>query len=65
MLFVKNLTFLQPFFLGKIGREKLFSDVLDRIIAFLDNKNNNIKRSPNCIFPKGLVHDFSLKLALS
>ena len=64
MLFVKNLTFLQPFFLGKIGREKLFNDVLDRIIAFLDNKNN-IKRSPNCIFPKGLVHDFGLKLALS
>ena len=65
MLFVKNLTFLQPFFLGKIGREKLFSDVLDRIIAFLDNKNNNIKRSPSYIFPKGLVHDFGLKLALS
>ena len=61
MLFVKNLTFLQPFFLGKIGQEKLFSDVLDRIIAFLDNKNNNIQRSPNCIFPKGLVHDFGLK----
>ena len=54
MLFVKNLTFLQPFFLDKIGREKLFSDVLDRIIAFLVNKNNNIKRSQNLYFSKGV-----------
>ena len=40
------------FFLGKIGREKLFTDLLDRIIAFLDNKTNNIKRSKNLHFSK-------------
>ena len=40
-------------FLGKIGREKLFNDLLDRIIAFLDNKTNNIKRSKNLHFSKG------------
>ena len=53
MLFVKNFTFLQLFFLGKIGLEKLFSDVLDRVIAFLDIKNNNIKRSQNLHFSEG------------
>ena len=40
------------FFLGKIGREKLFNDLLDRIIASLDNKTNNIKRSKNLHFSK-------------
>ena len=42
---VKNWTFVELFFLGKMCREKLFSDVLDRIIAFLDYKNTNTNRS--------------------
>ena len=46
--------FFDFFFLGKIGREKLFNDLLDRIIAFLDNKTNNIKRSQNLHFSKGV-----------
>ena len=54
MVLVKNWTFLRLFFLGKIGRETLFNDLLDRIIAFLDNKNNNIKRSKNLHFSKGV-----------
>ena len=46
--------FFDFFFLGKIGREKLCNDLPDRIIAFLDNKNNNIKRSQNFHFSKGV-----------
>ena len=54
MILVNNWTFLQLFFLGSTGGEKLCNDLLDRIIAFLDNKNNNIKRSQNLRFPKGV-----------
>ena len=42
--------FFDFFFLGKIGREKLFSNFLDRKIAFLDYKNINIKKSENLHF---------------
>ena len=46
--------FFDFFFLGEIDREKLFNDLLDRIIAFLDNKTNNIKRSKSLYFSKGV-----------
>ena len=46
-------------------REKLFSDVLDIIIASLDYKNINTNRSKNVHFPKGLVHDFGQQLDIS
>ena len=65
MILGNNWTFLQSFFLGKTRREKLCNDLLDRIIAFLDNKTNNIKGRKICIFPKGLVHGFGEKLAIS
>ena len=54
MVLVKNWTFVQLFFLGKIGREHLFGNVLDIIIAPLDHKNITIKRSQNLHF-LGLV----------
>ena len=54
MLLVKNWTFVQLFFLGKIGRENLFGNVLDIIIAPLDYKNINIKRSQNLHFSMGV-----------
>ena len=54
MVLVKTWTFLRVFFLGKIGREKLFSDVLDIIIAFLDYKHINTNRSQNLHFSKGV-----------
>ena len=61
MVLVKNWTFVQLFFLGKMGRENLFGNVLDIIIAFLDYVNINTNRSQICIFAKGLVHGFSQK----
>ena len=50
MLLVKNWTFVQLFFLGKIGQENRFRNVLDIIKAPLDYKNINIKRSQNLHF---------------
>jgi len=55
----KILNFLYPFFLAKIGQEKVFGNVLDRKLVFLDFKNIASKKSRKIgIFPKGLVHGF-------
>ena len=54
MVLVKNWPFLQLLFLGQTGREELFGNVLNRIIAFLDCKNINIKPSQNLHFSKRL-----------
>ena len=35
------------FFLGNIGQENIFSDILERKKAFLSNKNKNFKKSKN------------------
>ena len=50
----KNLTFLQHFFLSEKAENKRLSDLLDIIIAFLQYKNINLKRSQNLHFSKGL-----------
>ena len=39
MVLVKNVKFLHPFFLGKIGLQEVFGAVLDRKEAILDYKN--------------------------
>ena len=44
MVLVKNVKFLHPFFLGKIGLEKLFGAILDRKEAILDYNNINLTR---------------------
>ena len=62
MVLVKNWPFFQLLFLGQIGREQLFGNVLNRIIAFLYCKNININRRKICIFPKGIVHNFLGKI---
>ena len=62
MTLVNNWTFLQLLFLGKTRREKLCNDLLDRIIAFLDNKNNNKKRSQTLHFSKGVSPWFWSKI---
>ena len=54
--------FFDFFFLGKIGREHLFGNVLDIIIAPLDHKNINIKRSQNFHFSKGVSPCFWSKI---
>ena len=42
------------FFLGNIGQENVFYDILQRKNAFLDYKINNFKKSKNWDFSKGV-----------
>ena len=52
------------FFLGKIGQENVFYDILERIKAFLGYEYNKLKKSKYTdIFPKGLTNGFGLKMA--
>ena len=43
------------FLLGKIAKENVFDNILNRKKGFLD-KTINLKKSKNCFFPKGLAH---------
>ena len=45
--------FLSIFFLGNIGQEYLFYDILERKNAFLGYKNKKFKKSKNWNFFKG------------
>ena len=42
------------FFLGNIGQENVFYDILERKNAFLSYKNKNFKKSKNWHFSKGV-----------
>ena len=53
---------MHSFFLAKIGQIKEFDDVLDRELAFLDNKNINLKKSQNLHFSKGASLRFWSKM---
>ena len=50
----KNGQFFNFFFLGKIGQENVFYDILERKNAFLGYKNKKFKKSKNCHFSKGV-----------
>ena len=49
------------FFLGNIGQENVFYDILERKNAFLGYKNNKFKKSKNCNFSKGVNPSFWYK----
>ena len=49
---------MHSFFLVKIGQIKEFDDVLDRELAFLDNKNIDLKKSQNLHFSRGFSPRF-------
>ena len=67
----KMAIFSTSFFLGNIGQENVFYDILERKKAFLDFKNQKFKNSKIGIFPKrltifqifpkGLTHGFGPK----
>ena len=42
------------FFLGNIGQENVFYDILERKNAFLGYKNKKLKKSKNWHFSKGV-----------
>ena len=48
------MTIFPSFFLGNIGQENVFYDILERKNAFLCYKNKKIKKSKNWHFSKGV-----------
>ena len=47
MVLVQKWPFFQLFFLGNIGEENVFDDILERKNAFLGYKNKKLKKSKN------------------
>ena len=64
MVLVQKWPFFHLFFLGNIGQENIFYDILERKNAFLGYKNKKLKKSKIDIFPKGLTHGFGPKMAI-
>ena len=62
MVLVQKWPFLQIFFLGNIGQENLFYDILHRKNAFVAYKNKKFKKSKNWHFPKGVNPWFCSKI---
>ena len=54
MVWVQNGHFSNFFFLGNIGQENVFYDILERKNAFLGYKNKKFKQSKNGHFSKGV-----------
>ena len=52
MVQVQKWPFFQLSFLGNIGQENDFYDILEQKNAFLGYKNNKLKKSENCHFSK-------------
>ena len=66
MILVKKLKFFHLFYLSKIDREKVFADVLDKKKKPLKAiKTTVYEKRKIRIFPKGLIHRFDQKLAIS
>ena len=51
---VQKWRFFQFLFLGNIGQENIFYDILERKNAFLGCKNKKFKKSKNCHLSKGV-----------
>ena len=64
MVLVQKWPFFQLFFLGNIGQEYVFYDILEQKNAFLGYKNKKFKTPKIDNFPKGLTHGFGLKMAI-
>ena len=52
------------FFIGNIGHENVFYDILERKKAFLGYKNKNFKKSKHWHFSKGVNPRFGPKMAI-
>lgn len=62
MVLVENVKFLYSFFLGNIGREKVFGDVLEKKLDFLHHKNIDFRKSQNMHSSKGVNPWFCSKI---
>ena len=54
MVLVRICSFFQLFFLGNVGQENVFYDILERKNAFVAYKNKKFKNSKNWHFSKGV-----------
>ena len=54
MVLVQKWPFFQLFFLGNIGQENVFYDILERENAFLGYKKKKFEKSKNWHFSKGV-----------
>ena len=59
--FGQKWPFFNLFFLGNIGQDNVFYDILERKNNFLGYKNKKFKKSKNYQFFKGLDHGFGPK----
>ena len=64
MVLVQKWPFFQLFFLGNIGQENVFYDILQRKNAFLSYKNKKFKKPKIVIFPNRLTYGFGPKMAI-
>ena len=64
MVVVQKWPFFRLFFLGNIGQENVFYDILERKNAFLGYKKRNSKSRKIDVFPKGLTHGIGPKMAI-
>ena len=62
MVLAKIMKSLYFFFLGKIRQKKVTGNVLYRTLAFLDYKNNDLKKSKNIHFSSRVSPWFWAKL---
>ena len=63
MVLVQKSLFFQ-LFLGNIGQENVFYDILELKNAVLGYKNKKFKKSKIDIFLKGLTYGFGAKMAI-
>ena len=61
MVLVQKWSFFQLLFLGNIGQENVFYDIVERKNAFLAHKNKTFKKAKYRHFPKGVNPWFSSK----
>ena len=64
MILVQKWPFFQLYFLGNIGHENVFYDILEGKNAFVSYINKKFRKSKIDIFPKGLAHGFCPKMAI-
>ena len=64
MVLVQKWPFFQLFFLGNVGQENVFYDILERKNAFVGYKNKKFKSRKIDIFRNGLTHGLGQKMAI-
>ena len=58
------MAIFQLFFLGNVGQNNVFYDILERKNAFLSYKKKKFKKTKNLHFSQGLIHGFGPKMAI-